>query len=769
MKKLYFWCNIVTPHWLHTLSELSKILGVEVLVYADSLAQLEERKGFGWGAVGAFPGVSYRTKHLSLLPKIAELEKGYHLITNPFNDPFNKRLVSRLTQLGIPYGLQQSKPGLMSGWWGRFFRKLGYGLLFQRAMNSAQYILCHGEMCRSYLLQAGARKELLFLSGYYVQDTSLGLPARVPIEERRELRALYLGQFIDRKAVLSLAETARHRLRNLGLSLDFIGAGPQLEELLKIYQDGPGAVLPPVKYDQVLPTLRNYDILVLPSKADEWAVVVNEAIHSGCAIIVTENCGAADLVKHGGCGEVVSDASECVDALLRAALKPDIVTKWQRAADRLSSRITSSEGAKYLARIIIGAANAIGPEAIRPPWISESGKGTLHVAMIYHFFAHYRLPIIRELKRRDDIILDCYGDVSSLRIDASIKPITLAELPDLNVTRVSAWQQFLWQHGLLKAMWHSRADVFIFLASPYFVSTWITVLMLRLRGKKILYWGHLRFSASESLAKSLVRNVFYRLATGWLSYGHQGKAGLIASGVSSKAVHVIYNSLDYSSHLRLRNTRSATNKFIDDLAQEVKPTFICVSRLVPKRRLDMLFEAAALMAQKGRCVRLLLVGDGPLRQELEVSAGKLNLDARFYGACYDEQILRELYRHAIATVAPGEVGLTAIQSLSFGVPVITHNDFADQMPEAESVVHEVTGWLFAKNSVDGLLLAMESALDADIESMRPACFGMVDNFFNPRKQVQVIARASLGLPAMENDWTVFIDSIKNESNPSRPD
>jgi glycosyltransferase involved in cell wall biosynthesis len=114
-------------------------------------------------------------------------------------------------------------------------------------------------------------------------------------------------------------------------------------------------------------------------------------------------------------------------------------------------------------------------------------------------------------------------------------------------------------------------------------------------------------------------------------------------------------------------------------------------------------------------------------------------------------------------VAPGEVGLTAIQSLSFGVPVITHGDFSNQMPEAESVVHGITGWLFEKNSVDGLRLAMEAALSADIDVMRPACFGMVDNFFNPRKQVQVIARASLGLPAMENDWTVFLDSIQNET------
>lgn len=762
MKRLYFWCNIVTPHWLHTLSELSAILGVEVLVYADSLAQLEERKGFGWSVLGSFRGVSYCTKTEAVLEKIGDLERGYHLITNPFNDPFNKRLVNRLAQLRIPFGLQQSKPGLMSGHWGRLFRRLGYGVFFRGAMNSAQYILCHGEMCRSYLLRAGARKELLYLSGYFVPNSGEALPSRDALDGR-ELRAVYLGQFIERKAVLPLASGAVNRLVGMGIRLDFIGSGVQSAELETAYRGGPGAVLPPVKYDQVIPTLRQYDILVIPSRADEWAVVVNEAIQAGCAVVVSHHCGAADLVKHSGCGEVVADATGCVEVLLRAALRRDLVEKWQRAADRLAPSITSLGGARYLAKIILGAAHAIGPEAIRPPWVSETGKGTLHVAMVYHFFAHYRLPIIRELKRRDDIILDCYGDVSSANIDASIKPITLHELPDLNVTRVSSWKHFLWQHGLIHAMLKSRAEVFVFLASPYFITTWLSVLFLRLKRKKVLYWGHLRFMKDESLIKKLPREVFYNLATGWLSYGHQGKAGLVASGVSPRDVHVIYNSLDYSAHVKLRHSEPFGMPFLDSMLAEPRPTFICVSRLVAKRRLDMLFSAAVLLAKKGRGVRLLLVGDGPLRADLESSARNLDLDVHFYGACYDERILRELYRHVVATVAPGEVGLTAIQSLSFGVPVITHGDFASQMPEAESVVHGITGWLFKKNSVEDMVVAMEAALAVDIDSMRPACFGMVDKFFNPRKQVQVIARASLGLPAMENDWTVFLDNIKNES------
>jgi glycosyltransferase involved in cell wall biosynthesis len=295
------------------------------------------------------------------------------------------------------------------------------------------------------------------------------------------------------------------------------------------------------------------------------------------------------------------------------------------------------------------------------------------------------------------------------------------------------------------------------------VSTWIVVLLLRLRRKKVLFWGHLRFGAKDAWVVSRLRGFFYKTATGWLSYGHRGKNELVAHGIPEDAVHVIYNSLDYTKHLKLRhaalpNPSSSVVGGTGDC-----PMFICVSRLVRKRRLDMLFAAMAELAKRGRLTRLLLVGDGPEREALQQLASDLGLIVVFYGACYDESQLRELYRGAVATVAPGEVGLTAIQSLSFGVPVVTHGDMISQMPEAESVVEGVTGWLFEKDDQSSLEKALERALSSNIALMREICYQMIDNFFNPRKQVQVITRASLELPANENDWHLFIESIKNEN------
>ena len=45
-------------------------------------------------------------------------------------------------------------------------------------------------------------------------------------------------------------------------------------------------------------------------------------------------------------------------------------------------------------------------------------------------------------------------------------------------------------------------------------------------------------------------------------------------------------------------------------------------------------------------------------------------------------------------VSPGEVGLTAIHSMTYGTPVITHNNFSCQMPEHEVIIPGITGEFF---------------------------------------------------------------------------
>jgi len=170
-----------------------------------------------------------------------------------------------------------------------------------------------------------------------------------------------------------------------------------------------------------------------------------------------------------------------------------------------------------------------------------------------------------------------------------------------------------------------------------------------------------------------------------------------------------------------------------------------VGRLTPQKKLSVLFELVAVLAGRGTDVNLLFIGDGESRKELTGKAEALGVSERvvFYGACHDEDELAPLIGMADICVSPGEVGMTAIHSMSFGTPVITHDDPLHQMPEFESIVEGETGALFERDSLSSLVQCVTEWLKSnpDREQVRRRCFSMVDSRYNPEYQVQEIVKA----------------------------
>lgn len=108
-----------------------------------------------------------------------------------------------------------------------------------------------------------------------------------------------------------------------------------------------------------------------------------------------------------------------------------------------------------------------------------------------------------------------------------------------------------------------------------------------------------------------------------------------------------------------------------------------VGRLDPIQKLDMILKAIKLSKDKGRLYNMTYIGGGQEKENLEALTKDLGLEDRvwFYGPCYDEEVLGNLIYNADLCVAPGNIGLTAMHTLVFGTPAMTHNCFKWQMPE----------------------------------------------------------------------------------------
>ncbi|MBZ4043047.1 glycosyltransferase [Flavobacterium hibisci] len=119
---------------------------------------------------------------------------------------------------------------------------------------------------------------------------------------------------------------------------------------------------------------------------------------------------------------------------------------------------------------------------------------------------------------------------------------------------------------------------------------------------------------------------------------------------------------------------------------------------------------------------------------------KLEKNISFLGAIYDEEINSHALMYADLCVTPGEVGLTAIHSLSYGTPVISHDNLNLQMPEVESIIKGVNGDLYKYNSIESLSQVIDSWLSENpikTQSIAEDCYAIIDKFYNPNNQLKI--------------------------------
>lgn len=127
-----------------------------------------------------------------------------------------------------------------------------------------------------------------------------------------------------------------------------------------------------------IPTyLATMDALVLPTRGDGWGIVVNEALSVGIPVIVSDQCGAAELIQHKVNGYIfhsgdAEDLSRCLaDFLGNREQWP----KMRASAYETGQKISADVAARYLVQILreTGSKNGSGIVSMKPvpPWLKS--------------------------------------------------------------------------------------------------------------------------------------------------------------------------------------------------------------------------------------------------------------------------------------------------------------------------------------------------------------------------------------------------------------
>ncbi len=161
-------------------------------------------------------------------------------------------------------------------------------LLRRTLIRAADAITYNGPSCRRYLRKLGVPDDKLFPFPYAADDRT-----EPPLRERDHepnRRLLVLGQLNQRKGVVQALETVAsyaQQHRDQAWDITFLGSGP-LKEALLAFSAPPNLkvhVVDSIDPIELAPRLNEYGVLLFPTLADEWGLVVNEAMRAGMPVI----------------------------------------------------------------------------------------------------------------------------------------------------------------------------------------------------------------------------------------------------------------------------------------------------------------------------------------------------------------------------------------------------------------------------------------------------------------------------------------------------
>lgn len=300
---------------------------------------------------------------------------------------------------------------------------------------------------------------------------------------------------------------------------------------------------------------------------------------------------------------------------------------------------------------------------------------------------------------------------------------------------------FYWQIGALRLLRSDYTEI-ITPGEYYCLSTWVLLLLAKSHKKDVYLWTHGAYGDETGLKKWLAMKS-KMLAKGILLYGNYAKEILEQWGVPKSKMHIIYNSLSYDEQLPLRNSIRRSTLYQDHFRNN-NANLVFIGRLTAEKKLDQLLIAVNRLKEEGMHFNVTYIGEGTEKIKLEKLSEELALRdvVWFYGALYDEKLIADFLYNADLCVSPGNVGLTAIHAMTFGCPVISHNNFAKQGPEFEAIEEGKTGAFFKENDTNSLADVIKTwfANCLNREEIRECCYKVIDEKYNPHMQIETLKK-----------------------------
>lgn len=189
----------------------------------------------------------------------------------------------------------------------------------------------------------------------------------------------------------------------------------------------------------------------------------------------------------------------------------------------------------------------------------------------------------------------------------------------------------------------------------------------------------------------LIYKLFYRNYAQFIAISKASAAEMKAANPKIRSkTRIVYNGLD------IEVTKAVNKDYEPELPQEIiqaKCRVGIIGRLVPQKGISLFLAVAAVLAESETDMVFVIVGDGPLQNELEKKSEELGIKDKvfFLGFRKDAKQILKLFDVFLFTSEWEPFGLVIIEAMALGVPVVALNN--------KGAVNEII-----TNGIDGLVI-----------------------------------------------------------------
>lgn len=366
------------------------------------------------------------------------------------------------------------------------------------------------------------------------------------------------------------------------------------------------------------------------------------------------------------------------------------------------------------------------------------------VLIAYKSMPHYRIDFFCRLKealKKENIDLDIvYGNSKDYNRKDEMKLEWAIYRPNY-IFRVFK-RTFYWQpiFDLIR-----KKDLVIVEQANALIINYILIFTRHLLGFKFAFWGHGKDRQSdENTFSAWIKRKLIKKCDYWFAYTSSVEQYLIKWGYNRNNISVVNNTLDTEKiHNELLSiSLEERASFMKQLnVNQTNDIAIYCGSLYSGKRIDFLIESAELVYQQNNSFRLIIIGSGDdvdfVKQQTQQKPWLLYTGPKF------GKEKAAFFSIAKVFLMPGNVGLAAIDSFCYGVPMViceldTHGPEVDYLIDGNNCV-------FTKNDKIDFAEKVGRIIkdSSQLELLKNGC------------------RSSLQQFTLENMVTNFIEGIKN--------